>query len=69
MGADIEAKRQREKAIVNEMIALYCRKKHGTRGGLCPDCAALAAYAQQGGFCPNETEGECAQDAQIEYMI
>lgn len=29
----------------------------------------LAAYAQQGGFCPNETEGECAQDAQIEYMI
>ena len=34
MGADIEAKRQREKAMVNEMIALYCRKKHGTRGGL-----------------------------------
>ncbi len=46
MGADIEAKRQREKAMVNEMIALYCRKKHGTRGGLCPDCAALAAYAR-----------------------
>ncbi|SCJ34167.1 Nitrous oxide-stimulated promoter [uncultured Flavonifractor sp.] len=47
MSVDVEAKRQREKAMVNEMIALYCRKKHGTRGALCPDCAALAAYAQQ----------------------
>lgn len=47
MSVDIEAKRQREKAMVNEMIALYCRKNHGTRGGLCPDCAALAAYARQ----------------------
>ena len=47
MSVDVEAKRQREKAMVNEMIALYCRKKHGTRGALCPDCAAMAAYAQQ----------------------
>lgn len=47
MGTGIEAKRQREKAMVNEMISLYCRKKHGTRSGLCPDCAALAAYARQ----------------------
>ena len=47
MGTDIEAKRRREKAMVSEMIALYCRKKHGTRDGLCPDCAALADYARQ----------------------
>ena len=47
MSVDVEAKRQREKAMVNEMIAFYCRKKHGTRGGLCPDCAALAVYARQ----------------------
>ena len=62
MGADIEAKRQREKAMVNEMIALYCRKKHGTRGGLCPDCAALAAYAQQrSDRCPfMETKTFCS---------
>ena len=53
MGTGIEAKRRREKAMVSEMIALYCRKKHGTRDGLCPDCAALAAYAlQRSDRCP-----------------
>ena len=25
----VEAKRQREKRMVQEMVALYCRKKHG----------------------------------------
>lgn len=43
---DIQTKREREKATVSLMIALYCRKKHGTRT-LCPDCAALDAYARQ----------------------
>ena len=28
------------------MIRLYCRKQHGSKGGLCPDCQALLAYAQ-----------------------
>lgn len=51
MGTDIEAKRRREKAMVSEMIALYCRKNHGTRNSLCPDCAALAAYALQRSDC------------------
>ena len=32
-------KREREKRMVSEMIALYCRKKHHTKGGLCPECA------------------------------
>ena len=41
-----EAKRQREKRVVAEMIALYCRDNHtGRRGELCPECAALTAYA------------------------
>ena len=44
---DTETKRQREKALVGEMIALYCKKRHGTKGGLCPECAALAAYARE----------------------
>ena len=39
-------KREREKRMVSEMIALYGRKKHHTKGGLCPDCAALQAYAR-----------------------
>ncbi len=52
MGA-LEDKRQREKRVVGEMIALYCRRKHKTKGGLCPQCAALAEYAgQRSDRCP-----------------
>ena len=40
-----ETKRQREKETVSRMIALYCRKNHGGKT-LCPNCAALDAYAQ-----------------------
>ena len=43
---DIGTKRQREQDTVSLMIAIYCRKKHGTVH-LCPDCAALDAYARQ----------------------
>ena len=43
----VETKRQREKETVSEMIRLYCKKQHGTREGLCPDCAELEAYAMQ----------------------
>lgn len=43
----IANKRKREKRMVREMIALYCHKQHGTRGGdLCPECAELASYAE-----------------------
>lgn len=34
-------KREREKRMVSEMIALYCRKKHHIKTGLCPECAEL----------------------------
>ena len=44
---DVQTKREREKKLVSQMIALYCKKKHHTRGGLCPECAALEAYARQ----------------------
>ena len=43
---DTQTKREREKRMVSQMIALYCRKKHHTRGDLCPQCAALDAYAK-----------------------
>lgn len=43
---DTRTKREREKQLVSQMIALYCRKNHGGRE-LCPDCAALDAYARQ----------------------
>ena len=49
----VETKRQREKETIAQMIRLYCRKQHGTRGGLCPDCAVLEAYAvQRSDRCP-----------------
>ena len=43
---NIQDKREWEKRMVSEMIRLYCRKNHHTRQGLCPDCAALEAYAR-----------------------
>ena len=43
---NLEDKREKEKRVVNRMIALYCRGNHGTgHGALCPECAALAEYA------------------------
>lgn len=59
--AAIEAKRQREKQIVAEMIRLYCRKKHG-QNELCPECAQLLQYAsQRSDRCPfMETKTFCS---------
>lgn len=60
---DIQSKREREKRMVSQMIAIYCRGKHGTkRGNLCPDCAALAEYARaRSEKCPfMETKTFCS---------
>lgn len=59
---DVQSKRQREKEMVGEMIALYCRKKHGTRKGLCPECEALLEYAcRRSDCCPfMETKTFCS---------
>ena len=59
---DVQSKREREKQIVSEMIALYCRKKHGTKGRLCPDCAVLSDYAKiRSDKCPfMETKTFCS---------
>ena len=58
---DVQTKREREKQLVSQMIALYCRKNHGGRE-LCPDCAALDAYARQrSDKCPfMETKTFCS---------
>lgn len=42
----IEQKRKREQVIVSQMIALYCKRKHHHRDGLCPECQALDTYAK-----------------------
>lgn len=59
---DIQDKRQREKQMVSQMITLYCRRTHHTRGALCPDCAALNQYAcARSDRCPfMETKTFCS---------
>ena len=58
----VQSKREREKRVVSEMIALYCYKKHGTKGKICDDCAALKAYAEmRADKCPfMETKTFCS---------
>ena len=41
---NINDKREREKRLVCQMIALYCRKNHGGKT-LCADCRELSEYA------------------------
>ena len=50
----VEEKREREKELVSQMIAIYCRKNHHTKKGeLCPQCAELDAYARsRSDHCP-----------------
>jgi len=38
---------QQEQATIAIMTHLFCRAKHGTRQGLCPDCQELLDYAQE----------------------
>jgi hypothetical protein len=59
---NVQSKREREKRTVSLMISLYCKKKHGKHGGLCPECAALNEYAQmRSDKCPfMETKTFCS---------
>lgn len=60
---NMQTKREREKRMVSQMIALYCSKQHGSpKGGLCPECEALTAYARQrSDRCPfMETKTFCS---------
>ena len=59
---DVMSKREREKATVSQMIHLYCKKQHGTKYGLCHECAALEEYARlRSDKCPfMETKTFCS---------
>ena len=58
---DVNTKRTREKETLSLMIAIYCRKKHGSKQ-LCPACTELDAYAhQRSDKCPfMETKTFCS---------
>ncbi len=36
---------RREKKTIKVMVQYYCKKKHGTKGGLCPECTEFLDYA------------------------
>jgi hypothetical protein len=36
-----------EKRTIDAMLGIYCRDRHATREGLCPDCTALRGYAHR----------------------
>lgn len=59
---DVQTKREREKKMVSQMIRLYCKRKHHTKGILCPECVALKAYARaRSEKCPfMETKTFCS---------
>lgn len=59
---DINTKREREKEMVSLMIKLYCRKNHGRKNGLCPECVQLNEYAKmRSNKCPfMETKTFCS---------
>lgn len=58
----VESKREREKVLVSQMIKLYCRKKHKSQNGFCPECRELDEYAKQrSDKCPfMETKTFCS---------
>lgn len=62
MTTKIENKREQEKRTVTLMIRLYCKKKHGTKKGLCPECKSLHDYAMlRSEKCPfMETKTFCS---------
>ncbi len=62
MKKDVATKREKEKELVSQMIALYCRKQHGNKRGLCTECAELDSYARQrSDKCPfMETKTFCS---------
>ncbi|MBQ8663155.1 MAG: nitrous oxide-stimulated promoter family protein [Eubacterium sp.] len=48
MADKVVTKREQEKKMVSQMIALYCKKKHGGKSVcLCKDCEALDRYARE----------------------
>ncbi len=59
---NVQTKREREKQTVSLMIKIYCKKKHKTKNGLCPECNSLNEYAKmRSDKCPfMETKTFCS---------
>lgn len=46
-GQVVRPRFRRERKTINAMIEIFCRDRHANAGGLCPECAALSAYAER----------------------
>ena len=58
---NLDKKRADEKLLVSEMIALYCRRQHGTpKGTLCPEAAGApgAVHPAPGGDPQSQAGGK-----------
>ena len=45
---------------VGKMVRIFCRGRHGTKAGLCPDCAELLAYSTgRLNRCPHRPKPAC----------
>lgn len=48
------------KRTLETFIGVYCRKKHGTKGPLCPECTGLRDYAfARTDHCPQHPKPAC----------
>ena len=59
---DINKKREQEKKMVTQMIQVYCRGMHHTKGKMCSECQVLSDYGyMRSDKCPfMETKTFCS---------
>ncbi len=65
---DIDKKRIQEKAVLTNMIALYCRAHHQTdkKGSLCDECNELLSYSlNRVDVCPLMHEKTFCQNCRV----
>lgn len=62
MAKNTENKREYEKRVVSQMIAIYCKKHHKSNKTLCSECRELDTYAKmRSDKCPfMETKTFCS---------
>ena len=52
--------REKDRAVLQHFIEVYCRNKHGWKDGLCDECADLMAYAAgRLAACPLDPKPAC----------
>lgn len=50
----VQDRREKERRLLSCMVAYYCRKNHGNRVRLCPECADVDRFIRQRCHCPRQ---------------